>query len=288
MKKLSIFLFAIFICISFVSAQGEHTGGTYSKQGAEYMDTGLIVNTLMYDVVALGKNITVYMTPYEISGKTIDNNTATCRLGMVNPDGSRLLLLLQENFTVIGEDDIWTAVIPGTFLNETGEYLLNWDCQTGIRGGYFNSILTVTQNGRHHDIPLILTHIGLVILFMLLFVGFYYIRKTINFEKWYSGILKRYENKNYVKMILSTIGYYVMKQPIVIYYLIGFPIILLLTSMVNVYEIFELAEFMGVILYVYSWGAIIVALVFLSYVQEFSAILLEKMRDLDWGFENGK
>jgi len=149
-KKINfaVFFMLMFVCFGVVTAQ-EHTGGTYSKQGAEYMDSGIIVNTLVYDVVKLNKDMVVYMTPYEISGKTLDNESVVCRLGIVSPDGARLYLITDADgdFDYISDGDIWVATIPGTFLNETGTYLLNWDCQQTLRGGYFNSYVEVTTSG---------------------------------------------------------------------------------------------------------------------------------------------
>lgn len=144
----SIFLFIFILNFNFISCQ-EETGGFYSKQGAEYMDSGVIVNTLIYDTAKINKNLTIYMIPYEVSGKTLDNSSVSCRLGVTSPDGSRLLLLSDDNgdFLHISDNDIWVGVIPGTFLNETGKFLYNWDCQESIKGGYLNGFIEITNVG---------------------------------------------------------------------------------------------------------------------------------------------
>jgi len=86
--KIMLCLFLIF-SLAIVNAQ-ELQGGTFSKQGAEYMDTGIIVNTLVYDILTINENVTLYMTPYEQSGKTLQSTDVDCRVGIVSPDGSRL------------------------------------------------------------------------------------------------------------------------------------------------------------------------------------------------------
>ena len=145
-KFLLVFVFLFLFSFAFVSSQ-ETMGGTYSKQGAEYMDSGVIINTLVYDSVPFGEDFTLYMIPYELTGKTLDSSDVDCRIGITSPDGSRFYLLdSNDNFTIVGEDDIWTAVIPSTFLNESGSYLLNWDCHDGVRGGYFNSHIEVLSD----------------------------------------------------------------------------------------------------------------------------------------------
>ena len=171
MGKKVIFFCILFslILISFASAQ-ENAGGVYSKQGAEYMDSGLIINTLMYHVIPMNKDFTVYMTPYEISGKTLDNSSIDCRFGLVNPDGSRLYLLEQANFTIISNNDIWVATIPGSFLYESGRYLFNWDCQQTIKGGYFVGHVDVTYSGEVITEGQAILSLGFLTLLVLIFI----------------------------------------------------------------------------------------------------------------------
>ena len=178
----------LFSMFSLVSAQ-ESTGGQYSKQGALYMDAGIIVNTLVYDHIEVNNNLTIYMTPYEQSGKTLDNTSVTCRFGVTSPDGSRLLLLSddQGNFTHISNDDIWVSVIPASFLNETGTYLYNWDCQGVIKGGYFNGFLEVGNTKDVFDTPkAILYGFILVLLSAFLYFALYGVRKAASVE-WLIG-----------------------------------------------------------------------------------------------------
>lgn len=172
MRKSLITLIFVLILFSSLVYSTEETISSYSKQGAEYMDTGIIVNTLVYDYLPMNKNFTIYMTPYEISGKTLDNASVDCRFGLVNPDGSRLLLLSDTNgdFIHISQSDIWVATINGSFLNETGTYLYNWDCQTGTRGGYFNGNVHVVES-IEPNIPLSIINSVLLTIFIILFIA---------------------------------------------------------------------------------------------------------------------
>jgi hypothetical protein len=210
-KKIILGLFCFLFLFSFVTAQ-EHTGGEYSKQGAAYMDSGVIVNTLIYDAVKINDPITLYMTPYELTGKTLDNSTTVCRVGIVSPDGSRLLLLEQANFTIIGENDIWTSIIPGAFLNETGEYLYNWDCQEGIRGGYFNGIFTVTKTGNHiisegEAIIYLISFSFLIFIFGLLMLALFQIPKDIKDD---GGFIVNVSKLEYLRPIVKGLAWIVL------------------------------------------------------------------------------
>ena len=163
--------------MTFVYSQ-DSSIGIYSRQGADYLDSGIVVNNLNYRVIEINKDLTLYLTPYEVSGKTLDNSTTECRVGIVNHQGSRLYLVLQENFTVIGDDDIFTVTIPGEFLNETGDYLVNIDCQAVNKGGYFNWIITVTHTGEELNLPITFSYFFSCLMLFLFCLPILYI--TIN------------------------------------------------------------------------------------------------------------
>jgi len=207
MKKGSVFFLlgiVLLFSLTFISAQ-EQQGGQFSKQGALYMDSGIIVNTLVYDTIELNKDIYLYMTPYEQSGKTLDSTTVDCRVGIVSPDGSRLYLLeSNDNFTIIGNDDIWVGLLPGTFLNETGEYLFNWDCQGTIRGGYFNSHVLVTKTGENLEESESLIYLALAFgVLLLFFLSFYFMLSTPYSNKVNeNGAVIKITKLKYVKLAL--------------------------------------------------------------------------------------
>lgn len=198
-------LLTFLFLINFVFAQ-ENQGGTFSKQGAEYMDSGIIINTLVYDTIQLGEDITLYMTPYELTGKTLDSTDVDCRVGVVNPNGERLYLLpSNDNFTIIGEDDIWTAIVTGDFLNETGKYLFNWDCHDGLRGGYFSSHVLITPNGESGMENIVFFIAILILLYTLTLIFFF--KREIDLAPFtaLSG------------MALGTFGLYIINNGMIIY-----------------------------------------------------------------------
>lgn len=286
MKKIFILLvFGLILLPTLINAQ-EETGGQYSKQGALYMDNGIIINTLAYVTVEVNKSINLYMTPYEQSGKTLDNESVECRVGITNHDGNRLLLLEQENFTFIGDNDIWIAEIPASFLNETGNYLLSWDCQKPINGGYFNTHLEVTKDGEHiYDNGVFLTQVFLLTFFIMLIIMFYIIDKSVNYDKWYRKIKSKYENKNYVKFVLGAITYNIMKNIFIIYYLIGLLIMTVLTGLVYNYNITSMIGVMDSLMVIYTVGIIVVGIVFLSKIQEWFMDLLDEVKNFNWGHD---
>lgn len=280
MNKKFVVLLTFILLFSFTSAQ-EHMGGTYSKQGAEYMDSGVIVNTLMYDVIEVNKNITVYMTPYELTGKTLDNSTALCRVGITSPDGSRLLLLQQSDFLIIGDDDIWTAVIPGSFLNETGEYLYNWDCQDGIRGGYFNSMFTVTYDGEHPNIQNFMSYIFLILIMIGLIGLVKYNHEHTEFDKWDSEI--RSSHKNAGQTMVRCIVYNLFKNTFLWYYFLGWLIILTLNNIVFGYLGSQAMQYFTLIANVYSLGFFLVTIFMIGHTWSYIKNTFETITEDNWG-----
>ena len=158
----------------------------------------------------------------------------------------------------------------------------------GDKGGVYaiESIsFKVTPGGE--DLSLQNTFIQLVIIafLSLLIVGFYYLSHNIDFEKWNDSIFKKYQNRNYIKLVLSSIGYHILKNSFIIYYLIGLPIILTFSNLAHAYGIENLVSILNAVLVIYFVGIILVGLLFLGYVQEWFMDLLEKVRNMKWGIE---
>lgn len=146
--------------------------------------------------------------------------------------------------------------------------------------------LEVTPSGIKPDIPNALANIIVIFFFIFLIVVMFLINKKIDYEKWYSSIIKKYENKNYIKLVLSSISYNILKNTFVIYYLLGFPLILSLMNLVYVFGVIESLDIIKAFLIIYSIGAIIIGILFLGYAQEWIMNLLNKIGDMNWGVEN--
>ncbi len=150
---------------------------------------------------------------------------------------------------------------------------------------YEDLCIEITASGEILETSKALIDIALLLFFIGLLVGFYHVREKVNFEKWHNGILNRYEDKNYVKMVLSGITFNLMKNSFIIYYLIGFLIMSTVTSLAWSYNIIALIDIMKVLMYIYGWSFLLVGVVFLSYVQEWTMDLIEQITKMDWGFD---
>jgi len=138
----------------------------------------------------------------------------------------------------------------------------------------------VTYTGKETFIGI---NIILLLFFIALLIGIINLNHRINYKKWYGNILKKYEHKNYVKIVLSSIAYNLMKNTFGIYYLFGFPIIIILTDIVLIYNIESLIPIITNFLYIYSWSAILIGVMFVGQLQEFIKTIIEDFKNIQWG-----
>jgi hypothetical protein len=129
-------------------------------------------------------------------------------------------------------------------------------------------------------------NIILLIFFSSFIILFMYLHKKVNFDKWYSSIMKKYEHKNYFKMTMSMVGYNLIKNTFGIYYLIGFPIMIILTDIVLTYNITSLIGFMTISMYIYAWGVLLIGLMLGGQLQEFIYRIVDDAKNLNWGISN--
>lgn len=138
----------------------------------------------------------------------------------------------------------------------------------------------VNFNGEDNSIG---TMIILLIFFMSLFVGYYYLNSKINYDRWYDGILKKYENKNYVKTAFSSVGYFLIRNKSSNYYLLGFPVIIIITDIVMSYNINSLFALAENLLFMYSIGIFYIAFLFIGQGQELVVKLKDDIVKMSWG-----
>lgn len=126
-------------------------------------------------------------------------------------------------------------------------------------------------------------NIILLIFFITLIGTFYYVTKGINYEKWHESIIRKYEYKNYMRVLVSSIGYNVMKNKFIWYYLMGLPIMIIITDMVYTFNISSMIELLKVLLAIYYWGFILVGVFFFGFVLEWLAKIIDEIKSIDFG-----
>jgi len=141
----------------------------------------------------------------------------------------------------------------------------------------------VNFNGEENSIA---TMIILLLFFIGLFLFYGRLSAKIDFEKWYNKIVNQYGDKNFMKVAVSAVMFTFMKSKIVIYYMIGFPIMLILVDIVSSYQIDSLLNLLQTLMFVYSLGIIIIAFMFFGELQEFLFKAKEDVINQSWGIDD--
>ena len=216
------------------------------------------------------------------TGLSLNNSTGiTCRMFVANSSGN---LIFQSNVTYT-PDDYWNVIIPGGVLVKRGLYNYGVDCMDGL-GGALAGSLYITENGNDYNEYTAGVIIGLLVFFCFLFFGLFQLTHKINFEQWHSKIIRQYENRNFVKFVLGSMIYVVMKNSYVLYYLLGLPIISLINELAFTFNIESLILFAPTLSFIYTFGVVILGVVFLSNVQEWIMDLFKEISDMKWGFKS--
>lgn len=159
---------------------------------------------------------------------------------------------------------------------------------TGISDGCLKTFavyVDVTPNGKVYDTGDSLIRIFVAIFLILMMVGLHRISKGINYDQWYEKIKEKYITRNFVKWSLAAIGFNIMKNSFIIYFMLGLPIMLILQDLVFIYNITSIALYIKSLLLFYIVLIIVLGIVFLSYVQEWFMDFITMIEDIDWGVE---
>lgn len=279
MKQKIIFLFCLmFISLNFISA-------VPPVSEVQQFPNGYLLREQQYHVFEYGKPLRYgFFLENASNGKCVDNSTGViCVLTISNPQGFNTI---QYNLTWQTEYNLWGIELNETQVLETfpeiGYYNYAIYCQNDAGGGLTGEFL-VTNSGEDINIYKIFAYITLIVFFSMLFIGYTKMNEKVDYDKWENKIISKYENKNYIKMVLSSIGYNLLKHKFVIYYLLGIPIIVLISQLTSLFNIAILINFTKILNSLYIWSAIIVGLYFFGMLQEWLKGLWDKLSDMSWG-----
>lgn len=212
---------------------------------------------------------------FSITSNFADNCTATI---INSPNGTILINQVASKLS-----QTFSFNISSGNFTQTGIYQINIECTDGTNIVTQYEEFEVTPNGESLDIQTAMIQIIILLFFIFLGLGFYFLSNSINIENWHNSIVNKYQNSNYVKLVLSSIGYNLMKNTFVIYYLIGIPILITLVDISYAYGLDNLVDILNAIFIIYLVGVIIIGIYFFGYVQEWFMNLLEQIKNEDWG-----
>ncbi len=187
--------------------------------------------------------------------------------------------IINVNMTLVGGQAFCYNYTP----NQIGIYDF-----TGISDGCLKTFavyVPITPNGKTYNTGDSLIYIFIAFFFIAMMIGFYRISGIINYEAWYEKIKQQYITRNFVKWSLAAIGYNIMTNHYIIYFLLGLPIMLILTDLVFIFNITSIALYMQSLLYIYIVLVMVLGVLFLGFLQEWFMGFIEDIQNTDWGID---
>jgi hypothetical protein len=193
------------------------------------------------------------------------------------PDGTRAM-----NNTVATKDG---SVFNLEFCNtdQLGTYIVEGIGDVEGTDTVFAYDFEVTTSGKSLSGLSVTANVLLFFFFALIIFTFYFTTKKIDYERWHNSILKRYENRNIVRVIISSIGYNVLKNKFIWYYLFGLPLMLIITDISYTFGVSSMIDLMKILLAIYWYGFLLVGIFFFGYLQEWVMQIIDEIKSMDYG-----
>lgn len=199
------------------------------------------------------------------------------------------------NISVFTKDGIVLDNVP--MVDNGTSWLYNFTPTTTLRHdvngiGDINSIddsfafwFDITLSGNQTASSSIAANFLLFLFLFGLIIMLLYLHLRIDFEKWYNKIISKYEDRNPVKTFVSGIGYTFMKDGFYTYYLLGWPLLMIVLDVAYTFNISSIYDLMVNILDVYSVGLFIVGLIFVGNAYQFLKDTWDKFESMKWGVD---
>jgi len=141
----------------------------------------------------------------------------------------------------------------------------------------------ITPNGKEMTITSLTAHISLLIFFFILILTFFFIARKVDYENWQDKIISKYEERNFVRVIIGSIGYNFLKNKFIWYYLMGLPILLVITNISYLFDVESMVNLMEIILAIYYYGFLLVIAFFFGFVFEWIRYIMDEVKKMDFG-----
>lgn len=248
MNKINYFTFLalIFICMSFVSAEA-----IGQRQDAKLDNSYLI-----------------------------SQPCASCsyiNISLFTKDG-----IVLDNVPMVNNGTSW-------IYNFTPTTLLRHDVNgIGDINGIDNSFafwFDVTLSGNQTANTSIAANFLLFLFIFGLIIILIYLHSKIDFEKWHNKIISKYNDKNPIKVLITSLAYTFMKDGFYMYYLLSWPLLMIILDVTYTFNIISIYSLIENIVDIYFVGFIIVGLIFVGSAYQFLKELWNKFEKMKWGVD---
>lgn len=114
-------------------------------------------------------------------------------------------------------------------------------------------------------------------------IGLATIHHRTDFEKWYTNVLNKDDLG--VKSVFAAIKYSFMKDIYLVYYLLGFPMIFLITDLITYFNLSSIAYIFEVFSRIYTVGLVVPGIIILSNIIKTVREMAEDLTNKNWGIE---
>ena len=204
---------------------------------------------------------------------------STCNVTVTSPDNIQIV----QNSLMQNQASFHNLTILNTSLTGLGEYQVNGLCIDGTSEQPFDFTFDVSFSGDETNSSSVWITIFLILVFSSLIFLIHRSKNGTNFESMYEKILEKYRERNFIKNMLHSTWYNLLKNSWAMYYSIGFIILMLIFDLTYLFNIESMFRLMKTFLNIYAWGFIVVGMVFLSKFQEFFVDLLDDVQNDNWG-----
>ena len=213
--------------------------------------------------------------------KTITITCPTCTfINFTAVDSNQEIFL--DNVEMVKSGSTFSYIFLGTDLNKTGDYYMDGYSNLEIPLGI---CFEVTPTGQAYSMTYLFVNFILFLLLVGSIVSIAIITKGIDFDKWNNKILSKYEDKNPVKVLFSGLTYTFMRDSFFSYYLLGWPLLIILEDIMYTFNITSIHTLMINMIDLYSIGIYIVGLMFIGMAFQFLKGVWDEWENMKWGID---
>lgn len=202
--------------------------------------------------------------------------TTVLLISVEYPNGTNAL----DNISMTYQGTYFNVTLPTDAVGENYQVLINSPTSNNTITEF---PYTVTPTGDNNGIPYILANGVLFFLLVGMIISIAIITRKIDFKKWKDKITKEYEDKNPFKVFFVGMLYSLMKDTFFIYYLIGWPLLLVIEDLLYTFNIVTLHNLIVNMIDVYTVGIYIVLFLFVGSTYQFLKGLWDDFENMKWG-----
>lgn len=123
--------------------------------------------------------------------------------------------------------------------------------------------------------------IAMLLIFSMIIVGIAVLHHRVNFEKWHDKLLN--SDKTFIKSAMASVPYTFMKSSYMAFYLLGFPIIFLITDLIFFFNLTSISYMFEIFSKIYTVGLVFPGLFLLGDMVKVIIDLWDSFQDKNWG-----